>query len=136
MPQSIQKVIIATVAFIAAASPMLSAVNLITTGIKGAIGFFSKASNVIGTLGTKGISVFKTLGTAISTFGKAASTIMTAFKTVATTVFKAVGTAAKGLFTIIMAHPIIAIITAIIAAVILLYNKVYLHRYFKFMFSI
>ena len=120
---SMQKVILAAVAFVAAASPMLSAVNLITTGVKGAIGFFSKASTVIGSLGTKGITIFKTLGTAISTFGKTVGTILTTFKTVATTVFKAIGVAAKGLFTIIMAHPIIAIITAIIAAVILLYNK-------------
>lgn len=47
----------------------------------------------------------------------------TALGTVAKTVFGFLTTGLKALFTLIMAHPVVAIVTVIITAVVLLYNK-------------
>nr|WP_300903461.1 phage tail tape measure protein [Faecalibaculum rodentium] len=54
---------------------------------------------------------------------KAAGPLLTGLQGVVGTVIAFIKTAVSGLFTLIMAHPVIAVITAIIAAVMLLYTK-------------
>lgn len=84
-------------------------------GVVGAFALLAPALSVIGQM-SLGIQAIKTaapiLGSVISKAGG-----------VITMAIKAIGTAASGLFSLIMAHPVIAIITAIVAAVIFLYNK-------------
>lgn len=72
---------------------------------------------ILGTIGA--ITLLKTSLVGITSLG----TLFTKFAGIVKIALTAIGTAAKGLFTLIMAHPVIAVITAIIAAIIILYNK-------------
>lgn len=68
----------------------------------------------------------KAFGDAASLVSKYGSSIIGAVKnigSVAGTVFGAIKTALSGLFALIAAHPVIAVIMAVIAALVLLYNK-------------
>lgn len=90
-----QKQTIITIALlVAAAGPLIAVLGKVVTGIGGI---------------TKGVGV---VSTAIAEHGSSIKTVLSG-----------IGAGAKALFGIVMAHPVIAIITAIIAAVILLYNK-------------
>lgn len=93
LPSGVQTGIMAIVGAVALLSPALL--------------FFGKMAFAINQL--KGI-------TAIGTLFKG-------FQTVITTVCGGIKTVVIGLFSLIMAHPVIAIITAIVAIVIVLYNK-------------
>lgn len=62
------------------------------------------------------------VGKFISGIGSILTLLPTLFS-IGSTVFSGIGAILKGLFTLIMAHPVIAVITAIVGALILLYNK-------------
>lgn len=79
---------------VTALGPLLMMLGTVTTGIGGLTKAMSSAVSGVSSLGKN-----------------------------ATTVMNGIGTGAKTLFGIISAHPIITIITAIIGAIILLYNK-------------
>ena len=97
--------------------------------IAGIVGGFALLSPVLSTIGQMsiGLGAVKTaFGSLTSIVSKGAGIIgkvITSAGTVIKTVISGIGTAATKLFSLIMAHPVIAIITAIVAAVVLLYNK-------------
>ena len=91
---SIQNVIFAVIALVAALSPVLN----IVASIAGGIGNLSRAMSKI-------------------------SPILTSLSGTVNTVFSFISKAFTGLMSLIAAHPVIAIVTAIIAVVVLLYNK-------------
>ena len=91
---SMQNTIAKTVLMVAAAAPMISIIGSLITGIGGTI---TKVNQI-----TKLVS-----GSGITIKG----------------VLSSVGTGAKSLFAVLNAHPVIKIITLVIGAVVLLYNK-------------
>lgn len=94
LPEPVKQVIVVVGGLVAAIGPLLV---------------------IIGTVMEKATSI----STFITNFGP----MITSMGGIVKTVLSGIGAAAQGLFTLIMAHPVIAIITAIIAAVVLLYNK-------------
>ena len=94
LPESAQAAIAVMLLLIAASSPLISTIGNISTGLSSLIGFMGG-----------GTAAAKTLGT------------------VASTVMGGIGKGASALFGIISANPVIAIIMAIIAVIVLLYNK-------------
>lgn len=104
MPKPIQQAIVLIIGAFAGLGPVLMALGQMSMGIQA----------------LKGISGVATI------FTKSGEIIKTAVGTLKNFVVTALGfikTAISGLFNLIMAHPVIAIITAIIAAVVILYNK-------------
>lgn len=97
LPSGVQKIIIVIAAIVAAAGPILIIIGQMSLGISALTGAFSKVSGAGG--------IFKTFGGVIKT------------------VISGIATAAKGLFSLLMANPIILVIAAIIGVVILLYTK-------------
>lgn len=95
-------------------APVQTAIGAIV-GIVSVIATISPA--ILGMIGA--ITLLKNSFTGIISLG----TLFTKFSGVVKVALTAIGTAAKGLFTLIMTHPVIAVITAIIAAIMLLYNK-------------
>lgn len=91
---NIQKVILTVIAFVAVLSPVLNILSSITGGI-----------------GNISIAMTKI------------SPILTSLSGTVNTVFSFISKAFTGLMSLIAAHPVIAIITAIIAVIVLLYNK-------------
>lgn len=92
-----QNTILAILAIVAALAPLLSSIGQIAGGI----------SFLTGLLSTEG-----GLGAALQTLGSVVATVLGGIKTVV-----------MGLFSLIAAHPVIAVITAIVAAVIYLWNN-------------
>lgn len=92
-----QNLIMIAVALTAGLAPLLSTIGSIANGVSALTGLLSTSSG---------------LGAAFNILG-----------TVATTVSGLIKTAVMGLFSVISAHPIIAVITAIIGAVIYLWNN-------------
>lgn len=107
LDKNTQGIILTILAVVAAAAPLLIAIGKISTGISSVLGLMSKAKTA-GQLG----SIFTKIGGAFTKVGG-----------VVKTVAGGIGAALKGLFSVVMAHPIIAVITVIIGAVILLYQK-------------
>lgn len=101
----------------------------VQTAIVGIVGGFALLAPVLSMIGQMsiGLGAVKTaFGSLTSIISKGAGIIgkvITSAGTVIKTVISGIGTAATKLFSLIMAHPVIAIITAIVAAVVLLYNK-------------
>lgn len=101
----------------------------VQTAIVGIVGGFALLAPVLSMIGQMsiGLGAVKTaFGSLTSMVSKGAGIIgkvITSAGTVIKTVISGIGTAATKLFGLIMAHPVIAIITAIVAAVVLLYNK-------------
>lgn len=101
----------------------------VQTAIVGMVGGFALLAPVLSMIGQMsiGLGAVKTaFGSLTSIVSKGAGVIgkvITSAGTVIKTVISGIGTAATKLFSLIMAHPVIAIITAIVAAVVLLYNK-------------
>lgn len=101
----------------------------VQTAIVGIVGGFALLAPVLSMIGQMsiGLGAVKTaFGSLTSIVSKGAGVIgkvITSAGTVIKTVISGIGTAATKLFSLIMAHPVIAIITAIVAAVVLLYNK-------------
>lgn len=101
----------------------------VQTAIVGIVGGFALLAPVLSMIGQMsiGLGAVKTaFGSLTSIVSKGAGIIgkvITSAGTVIKTVISGIGTAATKLFSLIMAHPVIAIITAIVAAVVLLYNK-------------
>lgn len=101
----------------------------VQTAIVGIVGGFALLAPVLSMIGQMsiGLGAVKTaFGSLTSIISKGAGVIgkvITSAGTVIKTVISGIGTAATKLFSLIMAHPVIAIITAIVAAVVLLYNK-------------
>lgn len=91
---NVQKVILGVIGFIAVLSPALNIVSSITGG-----------------LGNLSIAMTKI------------SPILTSLSGTVNTVFSFISKAFTGLMSLIAAHPVIAIVTAIIAVIVLLYNK-------------
>lgn len=102
---TMQQVIIGAVAIVAALSPVLNVVGTLSLGI----------SNLI--------PLFGHIGTGLSTMGTMVSTALTSLGNIATTAFGLLKTVALGAFNAILAHPIIAGITAIIAIIVALYTQ-------------
>lgn len=94
LPEGTQKTIGAVILMVAALGPLLSGIGMVTSGIGGMM----NATSGIGGLITSG-----------------APKIMS--------ILGGIGNGAKALFGIIAANPIIAIIMAIVATVVILYNK-------------
>lgn len=94
LPEGTQKTIGAVILMVAALGPLLSGIGMVTSGIGGMM----NATSGIGGLITSG-----------------APKIMS--------VLGGIGNGAKALFGIVAANPVIAIIMAIIATVVILYNK-------------
>lgn len=92
-----KKIIVVIGLVLAALGPLLIIIGKVSLGISAVTGAFSKLSGI---------------GGVISKFG-----------TIVKTVLSGIGTAAKTLFGLIMAHPVIAIITVIIGGLVLLYTK-------------
>lgn len=95
-----------------------------TSAFTGLKNIASTSFESLKTVVTTSLTTLKT--TASSIFTSLKTTAMTAFtgiKTAASTAFTAMKTVVLGAFSAIMAHPIIAGITAIIAIIVLLYNK-------------
>lgn len=92
-----KKVIVVIGLILAALGPLLIIIGKVSLGISAVTGAFSKLSGI---------------GGVISKFGSLVKTVLSG-----------IGTAAKTLFGLIMAHPIIAVITVIITALIFLYTK-------------
>lgn len=89
----------------------------VQTGIMAIVGAVALLSPALLFFGKMAFAVNQLKGiTAIGTLFKG-------FQTVITTVCGGIKTVVSGLFTLIMAHPVIAVITAIIAIVVVLYNK-------------
>lgn len=103
-----KKVIVSILAFVAALGPLLIFFGKMAFGLNSIISLFSKFSGA---------------GALFSTFASGISTVATKLLGIVKVVVSGIGIAVKGLFSLIMAHPVIAIITAIIAIVIVLYNK-------------
>ena len=101
----------------------------VQTAIVGIVGGFALLAPVLSMIGQMsiGLGAVKTaFGSLTSIISKGAGVIgkvITSAGTVIKAVISGIGTAATKLFSLIMAHPVIAIITAIVAAVVLLYNK-------------
>ena len=97
--------------------------------IAGIVGGFALLSPVLSTIGQMSIGLgavktaFSSLTSIVSKGAGIIGKVITSAGTVIKTVISGIGTAATKLFSLIMAHPVIAIITAIVAAVVLLYNK-------------
>lgn len=101
LPTGVQTTVLAVLALVTALAPLL----IVTGKVISAVGIIMQYAPQIAT-------VCKAVGTA--------------FSTLASLVMKGVGLiggALKGLFALILAHPVIAVIVAIVAAVVLLYNK-------------
>lgn len=94
LPTGTQKAIGGIVLLIASLGPLMSGIGMVTKGIGGAINKTAEIGDLIEN-GTPRIM----------------------------SLLSGLGTGAKGLFAIIGAHPVISIITAIILAVVTLYNK-------------
>ena len=94
LPTSVQNLILGFIGFTAVLSPVLSVVSNLTS-IFGGIG-----------------PTFSAIGGAVTKVGGIFSSVFGAIKTIVTT-----------LWGVISAHPVIAVITAIIGVVVLLYNK-------------
>lgn len=94
LPSGTQKAIGGIVLFVAALAPLLSGIGMVTTGIGGMM----TASSGMVSLLVNGAPVV-------------------------TKILSGIGAGAKGLFAIIAANPVVAVIMSIIAAVVLLYNK-------------
>lgn len=92
-----KKIIVIIAALIFALGPLLIIIGKVSLGISAVTGAFSKLTGVGG--------------------------LITKFGGIAKTVLSGIGTAAKTLFGLIMAHPVIAVITVIIGALVLLYTK-------------
>lgn len=105
LPQPVQTAIVGIVGGFALLSPVLSMIGQMSIGLGAVKTAFGSLTSII----SKGAGVI----------GK----VITSAGTVIKTVISGIGTAATKLFSLIMAHPVIAIITAIVAAVVLLYNK-------------
>ncbi|MDH6367131.1 MULTISPECIES: phage tail tape measure protein [unclassified Breznakia] len=101
LDQNTQTIIVTIGGIVAAIGPLLVIFGKVATGISSIITVAGK----IGTIFTKIGGVFSTL------------------KGVIMPIISTIGTGLKGLFTLIMANPVIAIITAIIAIFVLLYTK-------------
>lgn len=97
LDEGTKKIILIIAGVIAAIGPFLITIGKVATGIGAVTGALSK------------------IGAASGMVTKAGSLISTALGFIKK--------AASGLFSLIMAHPVIAVITAIIAAVVLLYTK-------------
>lgn len=94
LPTGTQKAIGGIVLLVAALGPLLSGIGMVTQGIGGTINAATKIGSVMATGGPK-----------------------------ITGILSSIGGGAKALFGIIAANPVIAIITAVIAIVVVLYNK-------------
>lgn len=105
LPQPVQTAIVGIVGGFALLSPVLSMIGQMSIGLGAVKTAFGSLTSIV----SKGAGVI----------GK----VITSAGTVIKTVISGIGTAATKLFSLIMAHPVIAIITAIVAAVVLLYNK-------------
>lgn len=105
LPQPVQTAIVGIVGGFALLSPVLSMIGQMSIGLGAVKTAFGSLTSII----SKGTGII----------GK----VITSAGTVIKTVISGIGTAATKLFSLIMAHPVIAIITAIVAAVVLLYNK-------------
>lgn len=92
-----KKIIVVIGLILAALGPLLIIIGKVSLGISAVTGAFSKLSGIGGIVTKFGGNIKKVLS--------------------------GIGTAAKALFGIIMAHPVIAIITVIIGALVLLYTK-------------
>lgn len=97
MSDTQKKVIVIIGMLVAAIGPLLITIGKMATGVSAVMSLFSKLSGIGGVITKFGGTVKAVLG--------------------------GIGTAAKGLWSIIAANPVIAIITLVVAAVILLYNK-------------
>lgn len=105
LPQPVQTAIVGIVGGFALLSPVLSMIGQMSIGLGAVKTAFGSLTSIV----SKGAGII----------GK----VITSAGTVIKTVISGIGTAATKLFSLIMAHPVIAIITAIVAAVVLLYNK-------------
>lgn len=94
LPTGTQKAIGGIILLVASLGPLMSGIGMVTQGVSGTITAATKIGSLITTGAPKIMSILSGLGTG-----------------------------AKGLFAIIGAHPVISIITAIILAVVTLYNK-------------
>lgn len=101
----------------------------VQTAIVGIIGGFALLAPALSMIGQMSIGLgavktaFGSLASIVSKGAGVIGKVITSTGTVIKTVISGIGTAATKLFSLIMAHPVIAIITAIVAAVVLLYNK-------------
>lgn len=92
-----QNLLMSIIAIVAALTPLISMISGIASGISALTGLLSMSSGLGG--------VFSSLGT------------------IATTVLGGIKGAVTGLFSLIMAHPVVAIVAAIIATITLLWTK-------------
>lgn len=97
MSDAQKKLIVVIGIIIAALGPLLIIIGKVSLGISAVTGAFSKLSGIGG--------------------------VVTKFGGIVKTVLSGIGNAVKVLFGLIMAHPIIAVITVIVGALILLYTK-------------
>lgn len=101
-------------------------VRMAIAGIVGGFALLSPALSTIGQMSI-GMKALKGLfGSTASETTKSAgviSKVVSGLKTVVTGAISAIGTVLKGLFTVIKANPVMAIITIVIGGVTLLYNK-------------
>lgn len=97
MSDAQKKLIVVIGIIIAALGPLLIIIGKVSLGISAVTGAFSKLSGIGG--------------------------VVTKFGGIVKTVLSGIGNAVKMLFGLIMAHPIIAVITVIVGALILLYTK-------------
>lgn len=135
----IGKVVSALGTLMTYAPQITSAFNLMKTGALNAINSLaslgSKALTTLSSAGSKALTALSTLGsktlTALSTAGSKA---LTALSTVGSKALAALGTAVKtlvtfaktaltGLFNLILAHPVAAVVAAVVALLITLYAK-------------
>lgn len=102
---TMQNVVLGGIGLTAALSPVLNTIGNLSLGISNMIPLFSQT------------------GTGLSTMGTMVSSALASLGNIATTAFNMLKTVALGAFNAIMAHPIIAGITAIIAIIVTLYTK-------------
>ncbi|MCI7304360.1 MAG: phage tail tape measure protein [Clostridiales Family XIII bacterium] len=110
---------------------LMPIIKLIVSGIQGFINMLNNAPGPVKTLISVLLVLIAAAGPVLMLFGKLAFAISNITALMSTVTFASkitgaigvIGKAVSGLFSLIMAHPVIAVITAIIAIVVVLYNK-------------
>ena len=116
MSPTTQKVVLAVLALTAGLAPLIITIGKVTTALGSMLTFAPKVVSAFGTMKTGAINAFNLLKAGCTT-------ALTGLKTVLSTVVTFAKTALSGLFKLILAHPVAAVVAAVVALLVVLYNK-------------